>query len=239
MKQMFKIFTILALLTLGANAFNYNSVWVNTSHSERGVKKLQIRNNGIVEAFGSCQAGNCSWGRTEYIRTQNGLLATWKRPGKGCKVILVEAVRGNRIKVITKHLFGGQRGDRTKISYFRERRQASHFSRAYDGVWIDEEMHSRGLDRLKIRRVGNQTFVRAWSQCSRPDCDWGRATAIVMPNKLIVEWNRRGAKKVMKIKGVERDRYGRFQTLKVKIQTYFNNGRSPKTHIKYLRREYR
>ena len=239
MKQMFKIFSILTLLTLGAQAFNYNAVWVNSDPNIRGIKKLLIQNNGIVEAFGSCRTGTCSWGRVEYIRTQNGLLATWKRPGKGYRVVLAEAVPGNRIKVITKHMRNGQNRDKTKISYFRKRHNVGHFARSFDGDWINKEANSRGLKRLSIHRSRGQTLVHAWNNCRRQECDWGNSAATVTRHKLTAEWNQNRTRKVMTVKGIDRNRHGLFKTLEVKIKTYYRDRRNTKTRIFYLRRERR
>ena len=238
MKVIVKILSIMALATLGAYAFNYNTTLVNHNPDARGIKKLIIRSNGMVKAVGLCHTGRCDWGWTDYIRTQNGLLATWKRPGRGCKVVLVESTRHNQARVITKTLRSDGRRDRTKIEFFRKQhRHIGHATYAYEGSWVNEEGVNRGLESLRIYHRGNQIMVHARTQCRQAECDWGRSAAALTQGKLVVQWNRGPVTKVMTIRGMDRDRYGEYQTMKVKIRNSYRDGRAPKTRIFFLTRE--
>jgi hypothetical protein len=235
MKQFFKLLSIMVLFTLGASAFDYRSVWVNEDPNTRGITKLAIKNNGTVRAFGSCHPTDCDWGRVDYIRTQNGLLAFWEHRGSGYKVVLVEEMHHNRAKVTTKYL-GSRRGNRTKISYFKKRNIHMHRPQIFSGSWHNEDRHTRGLTHLDIYNRGDQIFVHAWGKCHPRDCDWGQSRAARSANKLIVRWDTRSARKVMTIKGEDRDRHGEFRRLRVKIKSVYFDGRSQQVRRYTLRR---
>jgi len=233
MRQLFKIFAILAIFVVGVYAFNYNSVWVNEDINSRGVTKLIIKNNGTIRAFGSCSPNDCDWGSVGYTRTTNGLLSSWKQRGSGHKVILLESIRGNRLKATIKYLYNNRR-DMTKIEYFKKRVHGVNKFRHFMGSWVNEDRNSRGLTRLNISKAGHNIKVRAWSSCQSGSCDWGRFSAIAVNKKLRVNWHRNGARGEMILSGIDRDRDGRFHTLKVKFISFYNDGRTKKSRVFYF-----
>ncbi|RRS29827.1 MAG: hypothetical protein P794_10065 [Epsilonproteobacteria bacterium (ex Lamellibrachia satsuma)] len=236
MKQITKVISFIILLTLGGYAFNYNSVWVNENQNTRGVTKLVIKNNGQIKAFGQCHPNDCDWGNTHYTRTRNGLLASWRQVGIGHKVILVEAVSQNRVKAVVKYLYNGARADKTKIEYFRKRRNNIHGNaKRFTGNWVNDDPNTRNLTRLNIRKPGNTIFVHAWGKCHPRDCDWGRTRASLSNNKLTVRWNQGFVDRVMTIKG-EDFRGGRYHLLHIKTTSHYHDSRGTRTEIQYMRR---
>jgi len=233
MKQLFKIFAILAIFIVSTYAFNYNSVWINENSNSRGVTKLIIKNSGTIKAFGSCSPNDCDWGFVGYTRTINGLLSSWKQRGLGHKVILLESIRGNRIKATIKYLYNDRR-DKTKIEYFKKRVHKVDKFRDFMGTWINEDRHSRGLTRLNITKRGHNINIRAWSSCQSGNCDWGRFLAVATHNKLRVDWHKNGLRGEMILSGVDIDRDGKFQTLKIKFISFYNNGRTKKSRVYYF-----
>lgn len=236
MRVVLKIFTMMALVTLGAYAFNYNTTLVSSSPDTRGIKKLVIRSNGMIKAVALCRSGRCNLGWTDYVRTENGLLASWKLPGRGHKVVLVEAARHNQARVVIKSLHNDGRRDKTRIKYFRKKHRYGYDLHAYDGDWVNAGKRYKGLGSLRIYHRGNQIMVKAWNQCRQPECSWGRSSAIPAHGKLLAEWNLGRVTRVMTIRGMDRDQLGEFQTLKVKVENNYADGRAGETRIFFLRR---
>ena len=120
MKWFFKVFFVAFFLTLGASAFNYNGTWFNTNSSSNGITKLIIKSNGTIRAYGKCHPRDCDWGSVFYKRVRSGILASWRQRGIGHKVLLVEPVNSNRLKVVVKYLYCDSRADKTRVEYFKK-----------------------------------------------------------------------------------------------------------------------
>jgi len=235
MKQLTKILSFIILLTLGGYAFNYNSVWVNENPNTRGVTKLVIQNNGQIKAFGQCQPRDCNWGNTHYTRTRNGLFASWRQAGIGHKVILIESIGHNRVKAVIKYLYHGGRGDKTKVEYFKKRRNNARTAASFTGNWVNRNPHTRNMTRFNIRRSGNGIFAHAWGKCHPSDCDWGRARATFSNNILTVRWNQGFVNRVMTVRG-EDFRNGRYHMLRIKTISHYHDSRGTRTEVQYMRR---
>ncbi len=239
MRNLLKLFFVFVALTLGAFAFNYNSFWVNENRDSRGVTKLVINNNGIIDAFIACQQRDCSWGKARYTRTANGLIASWIERGRGHKVVLVESIRGDKIKVITKFLYCNGRDDMTKVEYFNKINRESDRYRHFMGTWINSDQRTRGVTRLKISKSGRQIYVHAWGSYQRGECDKGSNIATRSNNGLTVRWNQNNKNKLFRIEGIDRNHRGEFQTLKVTVSSQYNNSRGSQPRTYFLRRSRR
>ena len=223
-------------MTAGVYAFNYNSVWINTDANTRGITKIVIKNTGQIKAFGQCHPRDCDWGNTGYTRTRNGLLASWRQAGIGHKVIYLEAINSNKIKVVVKYLYRDNRRDKTKIMYFKKRHNNTNMhARTFTGDWVSENVNTRSLTRMNVYRSGNHLSVKAWGKCHPTDCSWGSARATRSNNKLTVRWNRGFVDRVMTIKG-ENFRHGKFQTLRIKTVSHFHDSRGTQTKVEYMQR---
>ncbi|SFV54002.1 hypothetical protein MNB_SV-6-94 [hydrothermal vent metagenome] len=233
MKLIFKIITTMILFSISTYAFNYNSTWINEDPNNRGITKLVVNSNGTIRAFGACNSRDCEWGTTSYTRTSNGLLSSWKQRGFGHKVILLESLRGDRAKATIKYLYNSRR-DITKVVYFKRSIRKPDRFRHFVGDWVNEDRLTRGLTRLHIGKSGHRIVVRAWASCRPRDCDWGRFDAIKTGQKLRVKWRENGIRREMILSGVDRDRSGRFQTLKVKFTTFYNNERGNRSRVYYF-----
>jgi len=232
MKRNVKIFFLLLLLTLGSHAFNYHSTWVNRNANTVGVTKLVIKNNGMIKAFGQCGLRDCNWGRVRYIRTHNGLLASWKQRN-GHKVILIEAVNPNRIKVVVKYLYT-HRADRTKVAYFTKKVRRRPVP-PYAGNWVNENPRSRSITRINIHKQRNGIFLNAWGRCYPNECNWGKARVRIRSNKIRAYWDQGFVRRSMTVTGQEY-RGGRYHRLKVYVKSRYNDGRGTRTEVFYMRR---
>lgn len=118
MSAILKSFFSLILLATSLSAFNYNSQWVNKNLNTRSIKSISIR-GGKIDVIGSCKLGSCSWGSVAYDSIPNGLVASWKYPRIGHKVLVVVATGANEVKVITKYLYNGRQNTTTVVDQLR------------------------------------------------------------------------------------------------------------------------
>jgi len=128
MKRLGRIVVICIFLTLGVSAFNYSDIWFNKNAP---ISKIVIKNDGTIQAFGKCIPKDCDWGKTTYIKTKSGILASWK-VGKIHKFLLIEAVDKNRVKVIVKSQYCDARKNITEVFYLR-RSEFSTIEPKFDG----------------------------------------------------------------------------------------------------------
>ncbi len=47
----------------------------------------------------------------------------------------------------------------------------------FTGTWANDNASTRGITRIKIKRMGGAITVQAWGSCSPSDCDWGAVSA--------------------------------------------------------------
>lgn len=76
-----------------------------------------------------------------------------------------------------------------KIPFLREKVLSSPFL----GYWINEDMNTRSITRVKIRSGPSGTvFVHMWGKCHPEDCDWGEQMANIdeTDRSLSIEWRR-------------------------------------------------
>lgn len=118
MSEIFKSFFALIVLATSLSAFNYNSQWVNKNPNTKSIKSISIR-DGKIDVMGWCKTGGCSWGSVTYNSIPNGLVASWKYPQIGHKVLVLEATGANELKVISKYLYNGRQNTTTVVDQFR------------------------------------------------------------------------------------------------------------------------
>ena len=208
---------------MGAYAFNYNAVWVNEDSKARGIKKIVIKNNGYIQIISSKKGREHDWGKSRYIRTVNGLLATWQGRKSAYKVVVLENVNNHKMRATIKYLRGTGRDDMTKIIYLKK---PIKLYQKYLGKWSNEDGVTRGITHLDITRSNRELFVRVWKSCRSGECDMGNYKARVTGNqaRLRLDWG--NSRKVLTIKGLDRDHRGGYRTLEATITRDSHNNRS-------------
>lgn len=236
MKNLFKPLIVLVAFTLNVFAFNYNSAWMNDNRNSRGFTKLIIKNSGTIRAFVDCHPQDCNLGEAIYTKTANGLMASWEESGKGYKVVLLEDIRREQIKVITKYLYYNGRRNATTVDYFHKVPMRQYFYKKFVGNWVNLDRNTRGLTRLDISKQGRNIYANIWTSCQRGECDQGRSLAIKSKQRLLMDLNRGTQKRRVTIDGIDRDRYGEFERLKVTISAH-QYGRKTRPRVYFLQRE--
>ena len=234
MNSIIKIITMLFLISVGASAFDYSGTWINSS-SNNLVPKIIVKRDGTIRAFGKCTPNDCDWGVTNYTKVKNGILASWKSGNFGHKVLLLQPVRNDRIRVVLKSLYCDNRPDKLKVLFFKKVPAVSDPSVKFIGRWVNENPNTRGVTRFNIFKNNGQLYVHVWGKCTPQDCDWGSARANLNGNDLKVFWNEDFVNREMTIKGVSYAN-GRFNRLQMKTVNVYNDNRGRRTDVEYFQR---
>jgi len=60
---------------------------------------------------------------------------------------------------------------------------------ALTGSWINEDLETRGVTQITVRRDSSTIIVHVWGSCRPTDCDWGEAEAELWNGIPMVVWN--------------------------------------------------
>lgn len=241
MKRFMAILMALMALSFTVSAVNLNGTWINEDPNTRGITKLVInKQDSRVHAWGQCHPHDCDWGKVRFNRTSRGILASWRQPGIGHKVILAEKINSRRIKVTAKLLYCDRRGDKTKIYYFRKAPShsgVSGFLERFTGNWKNSDPNTRGITRISIFPRNGGLYIHAWGKCHPRDCDWGEVRVRRSGNSLTAEWHQGFADREMIIRGFNPRRSGKYTRLEVHIVTFYHDNRGIKTRTyRFIRR---
>jgi len=218
-------------------ALNLNGTWVNENMNTRGITKLAINNSQEkIRAWGECHPHDCDWGNVHFIHTSKGILASWRQPGIGHKVILAERINNHRIKVTAKLLYCDARSDKTRTYYFRKAPRGGRVGKPFLGSWTNIDPYSRGITKIAISRLNGKVYLHAWGKCHPTDCDWGRSIARRDGARLIVKWHQGFVDRTMFIRGLQQRPDGRYRRIRVRLVSHYHDSRGTKVMIYYFDR---
>ncbi|WP_222982084.1 hypothetical protein [Flagellimonas meishanensis] len=99
-----------------------------------------------------------------------------------------------------------------------------------EGLWINEDMDTRGITKCTIRYKDNRFHVQIWGKCNPTDCDWGENTSGETPDetdKLKLTWDNKFVERNQTFELVE----GR---LFITTENHYKDGRPKNSHSETL-----
>ena len=239
MRKFLSTIIMLVMLTAVTSALNLNGTWVNENENTGGITKLVIRNGaGNIEAWGKCHPRDCDWGKVRFHHTAKGILASWRQPRIGHKVILAEKINNHRIRVTAKLLYCDSRHDKTKIYYFKKLTPTVSGVRKFTGGWRNSDPNTRGITRITITRKSGKPYIHAWGKCHPRDCDWGEVRARRNGNRLVADWDQGFVNRHMVIHGLDPNSNGKYQRLKMRLYNRYHDSRGNRQETYYFDRRW-
>ena len=233
MKRLVKVVFILLGLTFSVSAFDYSGTWYNATSSDT-IPKFIVKQDGTIRGFGKCHPTDCDWGSTYYTKVRNGILASWKS-NTGHKVLLIQPVGTNRVRVVAKYLYCDNRADKVKTFFFKKRLPVVDNSLKFIGNWSNENPNTRGITKVQIFKSNGKVYVHIWGKCHPADCDWGSKEGFFTDRLLRVNWNQGFVNREIIIKGVGYAG-GKYNRIQIKTISRYNDNRGTRTDVEYLQR---
>ena len=158
-----------------------------------GITEIEIsktRDGYEIEAKGECFPTDCEWGETELYALGTSVSDTspdyaygeWDHGFKEASITIDIKDHGLSVRMYNVFKDGSGRENYYDEYFLSEGGQIFdvHHIKPYEDVgevllggWVNEDVDTRGVTKLRVAEDGSDVEVQGWGSCSPTDCDWG------------------------------------------------------------------
>jgi hypothetical protein len=222
-----RVFLLIAILSAWAFGYNYSGTWVNKSATNYNDPVKLVITGTKVKPFIRRGEDSAALKVKNATNVGSGLFEAWGHGGKNL-ILFIKPINSYKLRVIAKKIDVNRKKILTKSFIFAKKGAVTvSMKKRFVGNYKGGNSFS-AINKLSIRLVDGQLFVRAWKRRNGTLVPLGVARAKLYNNRLHITWNKGGLVVDATIRGYNfSSSSNRYRNLELSINaTNLNNGLS-------------